>query len=94
MYSLWSPSWEICTGVFSICDAVRIANVTKLWMVRDPVRSYEICGGQVFFEHFYFPAKHSIECSTVIIRVWYNRPIVASVIVDSIPLHPKRKKGP
>jgi hypothetical protein len=28
----------------------------------------------------------------IIIRGWYNRPAMASVIVDSVPLHPKEKK--
>jgi hypothetical protein len=36
------------------------------------------------------PAKNSINCSTlIIIRGWYNRPIVASVIADSFPQQPK-----
>jgi hypothetical protein len=31
--------------------------------------------------------KHSIDCSTlIIIQGWYNRPVLASVIVDSVPL--------
>jgi hypothetical protein len=29
--------------------------------------------------------------SAIIIRDWYNRPVVASVIVDWIPLHLKEK---
>jgi hypothetical protein len=33
-------------------------------------------------------APHS---SSSTIRSWYNRAVVASVIVDSVPLHPKRK---
>jgi hypothetical protein len=33
-------------------------------------------------------APHS--SSSIIIRDWYNRPVVASVIVDPIPLHPKK----
>jgi hypothetical protein len=40
------------------------------------------------------PAKHSTDCSTlIIIRGWYKRPVVASVIVDSVPLHPQKEKG-
>jgi hypothetical protein len=30
--------------------------------------------------------------STLIIRGWYNRPVIASIIVDSIPLHPKKRR--
>jgi hypothetical protein len=39
------------------------------------------------------PAKHSIKCSTLIIvhhKGWYNRPVVASVIVDSVAVHLKK----
>jgi hypothetical protein len=69
--------------------------------VRVRVRSCSICGrqshtGAGFLRIFRFPlpnipptAPHS---STYIIRGWYNRPVVASVIVDSVPLHRKRKK--
>jgi hypothetical protein len=35
-------------------------------------------------------ASHS---SSSIIPGWYNRPVVASVIVDSVPLHPPKKMG-
>jgi hypothetical protein len=36
------------------------------------------------------PAKHSTDCCTlIIVRGWYNRPVAASVRVDSIPLHLK-----
>jgi hypothetical protein len=38
-----------------------------------------------------FPAKHSTECS-IIIWGWYNRPVMTSVIVNSVPLHPIKKK--
>jgi hypothetical protein len=39
------------------------------------------------------PAKPSTNCSTpIIIRGWYNRPVMASEIMDSVPLHLKRKK--
>jgi hypothetical protein len=44
------------------------------------------------------PAEHSTDCSTLIIiiiimiiRGWYSRPVVASVIVDSGTLGPKKK---
>jgi hypothetical protein len=42
--------------------------------------------------HFPLPmippiTQHS---SSLIIRGWYNRPAVAAVIVDSVPLHPKK----
>jgi hypothetical protein len=40
-------------------------------------------------------AKHYTECFTlIIIHGWYNRPAVASVIVDSVPLHPHTKLKP
>jgi hypothetical protein len=51
--------------------------------------------GQVFSEWVSL-AKHSTYYSTliiiiiIIIRGWYNRPVVASVIVDSVPLHPPK----
>jgi hypothetical protein len=35
-------------------------------------------------------APHS--SSSIIIQAWYSRPVVASVIVDSFPLHPKKQK--
>jgi hypothetical protein len=35
--------------------------------------------GQVFSEN-------------VIIRNWYNRPVVASVVMGSVPLHPKKER--
>jgi hypothetical protein len=41
------------------------------------------------------PAKHPTDCSTIIIHYhpgWYNRPVVASVIVDSVSLYPKKEK--
>jgi hypothetical protein len=50
--------------------------------------------GQVFSEFFGSPAKHSTGCSTliIIIRGWYNRPVVASVIVGSVSLRPQKRK--
>jgi hypothetical protein len=39
--------------------------------------------GQVFSEYFGFPCQ-------AFHRDWYNRPVVASVIVDLVPLHPTR----
>jgi hypothetical protein len=39
------------------------------------------------------PAKQSADCSTlIIIQGWSNRPVVASVIVDSAQLRPKNEK--
>jgi hypothetical protein len=39
------------------------------------------------------PVSHSTDCSTlIIIRGWYSRPVVATVIVDSVPLHTRKKK--
>jgi hypothetical protein len=38
------------------------------------------------------PVNHSADCSTlIIIRGWYNKPVVASIRVDSVPHHPKEK---
>jgi hypothetical protein len=38
-------------------------------------------------------ATHSTDCSTdIIIRGWYNRPVVASVIEDSAPVYSKNEK--
>jgi hypothetical protein len=54
---------------------------------------------EVFFRVLRFPlpsipltAPHS--SSPVIIWGWYSRPVVASVTVDSVPLHWKRKTKP
>jgi hypothetical protein len=47
-----------------------------------------------FSEYVAFPASipqispHS--SSSIIIRGWYNRPVIASVIMDSLSLHPKK----
>jgi hypothetical protein len=39
-------------------------------------------------------AKYSTDCSTVIIiRGWYNRSVVVSVIVDSVPFCPPKREG-
>jgi hypothetical protein len=49
--------------------------------------------GQVFSEYFGFPCQSFHRCSTlIIICSWYNRPVVASVTVGSIPLNPKTEK--
>jgi hypothetical protein len=64
--------------------------------IRARVKFCGICGGQSgtragFLHVLRFPsAKHSIDCSTLIIRGWYTRPVVASVIVDSVPLQPRK----
>jgi hypothetical protein len=40
-----------------------------------------------------YPAKHSTGCYTlIIISGWYNRPVMASIRADSVPLHPKGGK--
>jgi hypothetical protein len=74
---------------------------TKAW-VWARVRSCEICGGQSgtgagFLRLLQFPllsippnAPHW--SSSIIIRSWHNSVVVASVIVDSIPVHSKGKK--
>jgi hypothetical protein len=52
---------------------------------------------QVFSEYFGFPLP-SIppiapqSSSSIIIWGWYNRSVVASVIVDLVPLHPRKGK--
>jgi hypothetical protein len=50
---------------------------------------------QVFTQYFRFPlaTDYSTLIIIIIIRGWYNRPVLASVIVDSIPFHSKRGGG-
>jgi hypothetical protein len=49
----------------------------------------EVALGQVFS-----PAKHSTDCSTLItIHGWYNRPVVASVILGQALLNSTEKGG-
>jgi hypothetical protein len=49
--------------------------------------------GQVFSEYFSFPCLsfHAPHKSSSNIWGWYSRPVVASVIADSVPLHPKKE---
>jgi hypothetical protein len=60
---------------------------------------------QAFSEYFGFPSQSfhlvlhthhhpssSSSSSISMIRGWYSRPVVASVIVDSAPVHPKGKE--
>jgi hypothetical protein len=57
--------------------------------------------GQAISEYFGFPCQsfhrllhiHHHHPSSIIIRGWYNRPMVTSVIVDSVSLHPKEEKN-
>jgi hypothetical protein len=82
-----------------VCRAVAQA-VTRRLPAR--VRSCGICGGQnatgagvLRVLQFPLPKIPQIAARIIIIiiiRGWYNRPIVASVIVDSIPQHSKAKK--
>jgi hypothetical protein len=45
--------------------------------------------GQVFSEYFGFSANQSTDCSTLIIM--HQLPgLLASVMVDSVPIHPKK----
>jgi hypothetical protein len=46
--------------------------------------------GQIFSKYFCFPCQTFYR--TIIILGWYNKPIITSVTVDSVPLHPKKKK--
>jgi hypothetical protein len=49
---------------------------------------------QVFFEYFSFPCQTFYQLlHLIIIQGWYNRPVVASVIVDLVPLHPRKEKN-
>jgi hypothetical protein len=63
------------------------------------VRSCGICGGQSdtwagFLHTSVSPAKRSTDCSTfIIILGWYNRPELASLTVDLVPVHPTPPKG-
>jgi hypothetical protein len=52
--------------------------------------------GQVSLSTSVSPAKHFADHCTLIIhsiiRSWYNTSVLASVLVNSVPLNPKRKK--
>jgi hypothetical protein len=39
-------------------------------------------------------AKNSTDCSTfiIVIRGWYDRPVVASIIIGSVRLYPKQEE--
>jgi hypothetical protein len=48
---------------------------------------------QVFGDYFDFPSQSSTDCSTLILHPgWYIRTAVASVIVESVSLHPNKRK--
>jgi hypothetical protein len=65
------------------------------------VRSCGICGGQsgtgegfllvLRFLLLIIPPTAPHSSSSIIIRGWYNRPVVASVMMDSVPLHRKKQ---
>jgi hypothetical protein len=73
--------------------------------VRAQVSSRGICGrqsgtGAGFLRVLWFPLPSippiapqlSSSSSSIIIRSWYSRPVMASIIVDAVPLHDKKGK--
>jgi hypothetical protein len=46
-----------------------------------------------FLRVLQFPLAIAPHSSPIIIRSWYNRPVVASGIMDWVPLHPTREKA-
>jgi hypothetical protein len=72
----------------AIAQAVSSRLPTEKAQVRARVRSCEIWGGQSGTGAGFFRVL-----SSIIIWGWYNRPVIASEIVDSVPLpSPKRRK--
>jgi hypothetical protein len=61
------------------------------------VRPCGVCGGQSgsgagLLRILVSSATHSTDCSVpIIIQAWYSRPVMVSVIVDSVPLQPLPK---
>jgi hypothetical protein len=53
----------------------------------------KVAPGQVFSECFGFPCQlFHLSLHTHHFRVWYNRPVVVSVKMDSVAQYPKRGK--
>jgi hypothetical protein len=73
--------------------AVRI----RAWVRSSGVCGIQSCTGAGFLRILRFPlpvippiAPHS--SLSIIIQGWYSRPVAVSVIMDSVPLHPKGEK--
>jgi hypothetical protein len=86
----------------AVAQAVSRRFSTAAVLVRAWVSLCGICGGQsgtradflrvLGFTLPSIPPTAPHSSSSIIIRGWYNRPVVASVIVDSVSFHPKKKK--
>jgi hypothetical protein len=96
---LWLTFFTLCR---TVAQAVSHQLPTAKAWVPARVRSCGICGGQSgtragFIRVLLVPlpsipptAPHS--SSSIFIRGWYNRPVVATVILDLVPLPPPPKK--
>jgi hypothetical protein len=85
----------VCMYVSRAVPRQLVALLTAEALVRALIQT---AYGQVLLRVLRYPlpsippiAPHS--SSSIIILGWYNRPVVATVIVDSVPLHPKKEKN-
>jgi hypothetical protein len=100
-----SPVQLLCKLNFSGCVLAQAVNrrlSTEPARVQARVRSCGICGWQsgtgagflrllrLSLASIPLIAPHS---SSFFTRGWYSRPVVASIIVDSAPRHPKKEKN-
>jgi hypothetical protein len=92
------PNTSNSATVHAVAQAVsRRLPTAAAWVV-----SCEILGGQSgtgagFLRALRLPLRSippiAPDSSSSIIRGWYNRPVVASVMVNSVPLHTRKKKS-
>jgi hypothetical protein len=89
---LYHVVWQMCSNR-AVAQSVSRLLPTAAARFRALVRSCGICDGQSspgagFLRVLRFPPIALHWTSPIIIRGWYNRPVVSSVIVDSVALRP------